>query len=69
MKIISSVIYYHHWFMVSVCPFELRIMGFNKFFYMGLLEIEHLAVTEKEAVWPLFTRGVWGYAPPEKYEI
>lgn len=31
---------------------------------MGLLEVEHVAVTEKEAVW-----GVWGYATPEKFEI
>ena len=51
MKIISLVIYYYHWFMVSVCPFQLRIMSFNNFFYMGLLEVEHVAVTEKEAVW------------------
>jgi len=36
--------------MVSVCLFELRIMSFNKFFYMGLLEVEHVAVTENKII-------------------
>ena len=37
--------------------------GFNKLFYTRLMEVEQAAVTKKEAVWPLSTRGSGGMLP------